>query len=65
MLCQKEIVLCQMLFKIISIFIILYVYISDRKSVVEEIAGKSSCFFKERLKHLLFEKQMSNYLEEL
>ena len=49
----------------ISIFTILYVYISDGKSVVEEIAGKSSYFFKERLKHLLFEKQMSNYLEEL
>ena len=47
-----------------AIFIILYVNISDRKSVVEKITGKSSCLFKESLKHLLFKKQINNYLEE-
>ena len=46
-----------MLFKITSIFTIPYAYISDRKSVVEEITGKFSCFFKESLKHLLLKKQ--------
>ena len=56
-LCKKETVSCQMLFKITSIFTIPYAYISDRKSVVEEITGKFSCFFKESLKHLLLKKQ--------
>ena len=37
-----------MLFKELAIFTRLYVYISDRKSVAEEVFGKFSCHFKKK-----------------